>query len=222
MNNMFNSATSFNQDIGNWDVSNVTNMSQMFFSATSFNQDLSMWDVSSVTNMFRMFNSSNPVNITGWDVSSVTSFNGMLSYTSFNEDISVWNVSSGVDFGGMFSNNQVFNQPIGVWNMSSALFIGGNNAGMFDKAYAFDQDISSWDINQTTNFVQFMRGKTGINKYSTANYDALLVGWEAQSPLSNKTIDFGGAQYTIGSAAETARTSLITTYGWTITDGGGV
>ena len=32
----------FNDNIGNWDVSSVTNMDQMFRGATSFNQDLSM------------------------------------------------------------------------------------------------------------------------------------------------------------------------------------
>jgi surface protein len=38
-----------NQPIGDWDVSNVTNMSLMFFYATFFNQDLSSWDVFDVT-----------------------------------------------------------------------------------------------------------------------------------------------------------------------------
>ena len=45
---MFDKATSFNQDIGTWDVGNVSNMRAMFYRATSFNQDIENWNVSSV------------------------------------------------------------------------------------------------------------------------------------------------------------------------------
>ncbi|MBO5753432.1 MAG: BspA family leucine-rich repeat surface protein, partial [Proteobacteria bacterium] len=45
----------FNQDIGNWNTSNVTDMEYMFSGADSFNQDLSAWDVSKVTSAYLMF-----------------------------------------------------------------------------------------------------------------------------------------------------------------------
>jgi surface protein len=64
---------------------------------------------------------------------------------------------------------------------------------------------------------------------STSNYDALLIGWEAtlQGTYANGSgygatisINFGNSQYTAGGAAEAARDSLETTFGWTIADGG--
>jgi hypothetical protein len=42
---MFQGTILFNQDIGNWDVSNVVNMDAMFQQAETFNQDLSEWCV---------------------------------------------------------------------------------------------------------------------------------------------------------------------------------
>ena len=48
-------AISFNQPIGNWDVSSVTDMSSMFYNASSFDQPLGNWNVSNVILMENMF-----------------------------------------------------------------------------------------------------------------------------------------------------------------------
>ena len=55
---MFQGAVSFNHSIDNWDVSNVTSMTQMFQGATSFNQAIGNWDLSSVRNIYKMFEGS--------------------------------------------------------------------------------------------------------------------------------------------------------------------
>ena len=86
--------TSFNQDIGGWDVSNVTNMDSIFYNAP-FNQDISGWDTSNVTNMSAMFfGSSFNQDISGWDTSLVTNMNSMFkNASSFNQNLSGWCVS---------------------------------------------------------------------------------------------------------------------------------
>ena len=201
--------SSFNQDIGNWDVSNVIHMSSMFLNASSFNQNISNWDVSSATDMHHMFSFSMfNQNIDNWDVSNVTNMRFMFSNTPFNENISNWNVSNVMNMGYMF-NNSSFNQNLNNWNVSKVK----NMSEMFKRALNFDQDISAWNLESIEDCSDMFNGVT----LSNAKYDALLIGWNAQT-LQNG-INFHGGNSTFCNA-ETARNNMIISNSWTITDGG--
>ena len=103
---MFGAVRSFNQPIGNWDVSHVNNMQGMFSSTSQFNQDISNWNVSSVTNMKNMFAWTNKFNqdISSWNVSSVTNMESMFKDASdfLNHDLSSWNVLKVTDYADFF------------------------------------------------------------------------------------------------------------------------
>jgi surface protein len=56
---MFDDAENFNQDISNWNVSNVESMRFMFSGASSFNQDISNWNVFNIVYKMSIFDDCN-------------------------------------------------------------------------------------------------------------------------------------------------------------------
>jgi surface protein len=88
---MFHLAENFNQPIGNWNVSNVTNMTNMFERAKRFNENIGNWNVSGVTNMHRMF----------------IGFNNSTERMIFNQNLSLWVVNQVTDVQYMFANTEM-------------------------------------------------------------------------------------------------------------------
>jgi surface protein len=114
----------------------------------------------------------------------------------------------------MFYVANAFNQNINSWNVSRVTDMNG----MFINATAFNQPIGSWNVSNVTNMGDMF---TGV-QLSTANYDALLIGWSTISPNEtplrpNVVFSGGNSKYCNGASA---RASIISTYGWTITDVG--
>jgi surface protein len=218
MSDMFSNANGFNQPIGSWNVSNVTNMSSMFSNANAFNQNIGAWNVSNVTNMAGMFYQATAFNqnIGAWNVSNVTNMFLMFTdATAFNENISAWNVSNVTDMSSMFTNATAFNQNIGAWNVSNVT----NMSTMFTNATAFNQNIGAWNVSNVTN-MSSMFTSAGL---STANYDALLIGWATISPNEvplkpNVVFSGGNSKYCNGASARNILD--FTPNNWTITDGG--
>jgi hypothetical protein len=209
-------------DFSNWDVSGVQFFTSTFQQCSNFNGNISTWDVSSGSDFTAMFVSCNVFNsdITAWNLASATNVgtlaasSGMFeSCFAFNQDISGWSFPSLTSLSRIFVNCTSFDQPIQNWDFSNIV----NVANMLNNADAFDQDISGISVSQMTNMNNFMTNATGL---STANYDALLIAWDAQGAMSySGTVNFGGSKYTAGGAAEAARTSLISKWGGII-DGG--
>ena len=138
-----------NKKIGDWDVSNVTNMEELFHNMKDFNEDISKWNVSNVTDMRSMFHGASAFNqpIGSWDVSKVDTMNHMFyNAKAFNQDIRQWNVSEVDSMESMFEGATAFNQPIGSWDVSNVR----NMKSMFYGATAFNQDISQWNVNKNT------------------------------------------------------------------------
>ena len=166
MSNLFYNKTSFNQNIGNWDVSNVISMYAMFWNAASFNQSLAYWDVSNVSDFINTFTRA----------------------TNFNQNIEDWNVSNGTTMRGMFSYASSFNQPIGNWNVSNV----DNMNYVFYNAISFNQDISNWDVglveemfsmfNNASSFNQDLSNWNVENVFLCENFDDNTPQWVLPIP----------------------------------------
>ena len=186
MQGMFGAATNFNQPIGDWGTSSVTNMSLMFLFATHFNQPIGDWDTSSVTNMTVMFSNARNFNqpIGDWDTSSVTDMKGMLEWaTNFNQPIGDWDTSSVTDMSWMFVLARNFNQPIGDWDTSSVT----NMSFMFVDSLNFSQPIGDWD----TSSVRDMKGMF----IRARNFNQPLNNWDVRFVRSMFGMFYGAVAF---------------------------
>lgn len=81
----------FNDNINDWDVSNVVDMSYIFNGCIKFNQPLNKWNISNAKDMSMMF----------------------ANTASFDQDISNWEIKLGkiayfdIDAGGMYYNSNL-------------------------------------------------------------------------------------------------------------------
>lgn len=285
-------------NVTGWDTSSATNMSYMFTNK-GIKTGYGNFNTSNVTNMTRMFGYSTNIDedfntkmvdgILRWDVSKVTSFNQFLyganlsNLSSFNENYfpknwrlnptadftmntafrdvyftpatftdeeafatktitqdwyggssyTAWDMSNCSDLGTAFFaflSGHAYNPKIDTWNITSKMTnmhrIFGETSPYRSGMTGIDRDISGWDFSGlVANGFDYWSGNPNVGgyvssqlKFSNENYDALLLSLDSQE-LNITNLYMGSSQYTGGSAAETAKNSLIAK-GITITDGG--
>ena len=183
-NSMFQSASRFNQPLSILvDTSGVTNvtMNSMFLNDTSFNQNVGAWNVSNVVtmaNMFDnafMFNNGGSDSIKNWYAPKCTSFEAMFRATSpvatlahrFNQPLSILVDTSGVSscsLAAMFQNDTSFNQNIGGWNVINVVTM----ANMFQSATQFNNGgsntIQTWYAPKCREFNSMFQSASRFNQ----------------------------------------------------------
>jgi surface protein len=140
------------------------------------------------------------------NLANVTDMSFMFYNTpSFNGDLSNWNVTNVTDMSYMFPFASSFNGDLSNWNVANVT----NMSYMLTEASSFNGDLSNWNVANVTDMT-LMLNNCGMPK---ENYDNTLISWAAQSVQSNVNLGASGLNYCNG---ETARNTLVNTYGWNI------
>ena len=202
--------------ITSWNFDVAETFTSFFRSCILFNQNLDNMNVSNVNTFNSMFRDCDIFNgsFLNWITSLGTNFSNFLAGCHlFNQPVAHLDLGLATTILGFADGATIFNQPVDNMDLSSCLSF----------AFAFrntsmDQSFATWDVRSGTSTAVGFLDNTNI---STTNYDATLIGWDSRTPYNTIPWDFAGATYTLGGAAETARTNLIGK-GITFTDGGGI
>lgn len=214
--NMFNGCTVFEgSGLQTWDTSKVTNMYGMFESCKKMpSPAVNNFNTSNSTTMQRMFyrseRSSDPANLSSWDISKVTNFANMFS-ENYNHRtiINNWIINSGISCNSMFYNHG-FNGSLSGWqflgNNDCSFMFGYNIAGVNDSTRWFTgSGLDSWNTSGIVNADSMM---------SECNFfNANLSNWNTSNITNMKSMfgtGFNGAYKFAGSGLQNWNTSKVT------------
>ena len=121
----FAACTNFNSSFDSWlQMSNVTNMDLMFYNATTFNRDIGFWDVTNVGTMQYAFYQASAFNkvLTAWNLESINQTTGIVGLftgaTIFNNGQSAGGTTQ--PLGSRWARLSNYHDT-GTWRQGSAL-----------------------------------------------------------------------------------------------------
>jgi len=183
MTSMFYNQSSFNRNVGNWNVSKVANFSFMFgigIGTGSFNNgnsdSIKNWNMSSSTTIRTMFQRQPYFNreIGLWNVSNVTDMSFLLAGgvdKAFNNagspSIGTWDTSKVTTMASTFVGCNLFDQNVGAWNTSNVLTMDGlfycsGAPGAFNNSGS--STIDNWNVSKVTNMAGLFRNQALFNQ----------------------------------------------------------
>jgi len=184
-------AAKYGWPIDRWDVSQIQDFSCIFEHQEPFNENIGSWNVSNALNMNGMFYMAVSFNsdLSCWDVSKVEEmkymFKGASSFN--NQSLLKWNTGNVKDMRSMFSASgyydimknvmvcasYAFNQDLSSWDVSKVW----NMNSMFYGASSFQQDISSWNISNVKDLDYMFHGATSFHQN--------LSSWEVSNEIQD-------------------------------------
>ena len=105
-------------DLSEWDVSNVKYIDGIFWGTAFFNSDITNWKLTSTISLDNMFYKNNHYkqDLSKLDVSHIKSMQAMFAESSYNGDISGWNVNkcfnTGSTFGCIINGNGSYDRAM--------------------------------------------------------------------------------------------------------------
>jgi hypothetical protein len=243
---MFRSATNFNADLTNWDVSGCTTFFGTFLGASAFNGDITTWDVSGVQSFNAFMQNASAFNqdISSWNmISCNTLVNAMRSTFAFNQNIGGWDIRNCTDFRFLMTGNTallglsptnldaIYNgwSSLPSLSLSEVAAFGTQKytaAGTAGKALLTNAAATVTATNAVDNGAGLIRITTGTVHGRTTGDKILISGilgtTEANGAwivtvINTTTIDLQASTFT---NAYTSGGTVRTGWGWTITDGG--
>ena len=160
--------SSFNQNIGGWNVSKVTNMIDMFKNTPALSNEnaLSIHDSFSAQNDdVWQYNWGSTKLDDGNIEDYLKKWKNKLDHPWFTDvkkadnayvgHIADWDVSEVTDMNGMFRDSS-FNQNIGGWNVSKV-----TDMSLMFKNTPFNQNIGGWNVSK----VKYKKDNKNNNKF---------------------------------------------------------